>query len=111
VGSQGFPGFQPANEVKASCSNGGVYADTELDVTKAFLLAGAVRFENYSDFGSNTTGKLSTWVELSENFSLRGTLSLGFRALSLAQVNFNTKFTNVVNGVPQEFFCRAMTAR
>ncbi|GAC1380964.1 MAG: TonB-dependent receptor [Hymenobacter sp.] len=100
AGSQGFPGFQPRNEVKASRDNIGVYADAELDVTKAFLVAGAVRFENYSDFGSSVTGKLATRLKLSEDFSLRGTVSTGFRAPSLAQVNFNTVFTNVVGGKP-----------
>jgi iron complex outermembrane receptor protein len=100
AGSQGFPGFQPRNEVKASRNNIGVYADAELDVTKAFLLAGAVRFENYSDFGSSFTYKGATRLKLSEDFSLRGTYSTGFRAPSLAQVNFNTVFTNVVGGVP-----------
>ncbi|MGY3087776.1 iron complex outermembrane receptor protein [Hymenobacter sp. UYAg731] len=100
AGSQGFPGFQPKNELKASRNNIGVYADAELDVTKAFLLAGAVRFENYSDFGSSVTGKLATRLKLSETFSLRGTISTGFRAPSLAQVNFNTVFTNVVGGKP-----------
>ncbi|GAB3864063.1 TonB-dependent receptor [Hymenobacter segetis] len=100
AGSQGFPGFQPRNEVKASRDNIGVYADAELDVTKAFLLAGAVRFENYSDFGSSVTGKLATRLKLSETFSLRGTVSTGFRAPSLAQINFNTVFTNVVGGKP-----------
>ncbi|UOQ52526.1 TonB-dependent receptor [Hymenobacter cellulosivorans] len=98
AGSQGFPGFQPRNEVKASRSNIGVYADAELDVTKALLLAGAVRFENYSDFGSTVTGKLATRVKVSETFSLRATASTGFRAPSLAQINFNTVFTNVVKG-------------
>jgi iron complex outermembrane receptor protein len=97
-GSQGFPGFQPKNEVKASRDNIGVYADAELDITNALLLAGAVRFENYSDFGSTVTGKLAARVKLNEDFSLRGTLSTGFRAPSLVQVNFNTVFTNVVNG-------------
>ena len=81
VSSQGFPGFQPANEVKASRSNVGMYADAELDVTKAFLLAGAVRFENYSDFGGNTTGKLSTRVELSENLFCRVRSVRGFGLL------------------------------
>lgn len=100
AGSQGFPGFQPRNEVKASRSNIGVYADAELDVTKAFLVGGALRFENYSDFGSSITEKLATRLKLSENFSLRGTVSTGFRAPSLAQVNFNTVFTNVVGGKP-----------
>jgi iron complex outermembrane receptor protein len=87
AGSQGFPGFQPRNEVKASRNNIGVYADAELDVTKAFLLAGALRYENYSDFGGTTTGKIATRVKLGESFSLRGTYSTGFRAPSLAQVN------------------------
>jgi iron complex outermembrane receptor protein len=100
AGSQGFPGFQPRNELKASRNNIGVYADAELDVTKAFLVAGAVRFENYSDFGSSVTGKLATRLKLSETFSLRGTVSTGFRAPSLAQINFNTVFTNVVGGQP-----------
>ena len=99
-GAQGFPGFQPRNEVKASRSNVGVYADAEVDVTKAMLVEGAVRFENYTDFGSNFTGKLATRLKLSDAFSLRGTLSTGFRAPSLAQINFNTVFTNVVGGVP-----------
>ncbi len=97
-GSQGFPGFQPRNELKASRKNVGVYADAELDVTKALLVEGAVRYEHYSDFGSNVTGKLATRLKLSDNFSLRGTLSTGFRAPSLAQINFNTVFTNVVGG-------------
>jgi iron complex outermembrane receptor protein len=99
-GAQGFPGFQPRNELKASRNNIGVYADAELDVTKAWLVEGAVRFENYSDFGSNVTGKLATRLKLGDNFSLRGTLSSGFRAPSLAQINFNTVFTNVVGGKP-----------
>ena len=86
--------------MKAQRDNIGVYADAELDVTKAFLLAGAARYEHYSDFGNTVTGKLATRLKLSEDFSLRGTLSTGFRAPSLAQINFNTVFTNVVGGVP-----------
>ena len=100
VGSQGFPGFQPRNEVKASRNNFSLYADAELDVTKSFLVAFATRSENYSDFGSIITGKIATRLKLNENFSLRGTASTGFRAPSLAQINFNTVFTNVVGGKP-----------
>ena len=99
-GAQGFPGFQPRNEVHATRNNVGVYADAELNLTKAFLVEGAVRYENYSDFGSNVTGKLATRLRLSDALALRGTLSTGFRAPSLAQVNFNTVFTNVVGGRP-----------
>jgi iron complex outermembrane receptor protein len=100
AGAQGFPGFQPRNEVRANRNNLGVYADAELNITKAWLVEGAVRFENYSDFGSNVTGKLATRLKLSDALSLRGTVSTGFRAPSLAQINFNTVFTNFVKGQP-----------
>jgi iron complex outermembrane receptor protein len=100
AGAQGFPGFQPRNEVRANRNNLGVYADVELNITKAWLVEGAVRFENYSDFGSNVTGKLATRLKLSDALSLRGTVSTGFRAPSLAQINFNTVFTNFVKGQP-----------
>jgi iron complex outermembrane receptor protein len=100
AGAQGFPGFQPRNEVRANRNNLGVYADAELNITKAFLVEGAVRFENYTDFGSNVTGKLATRLKLSDALSLRGTVSTGFRAPSLAQINFNTVFTNFVKGQP-----------
>lgn len=100
AGAQGFPGFQPRNEVHASRNNVGGYADAELNITKAWLLEGAARYEHYSDFGSSLTGKVATRYKLGENFALRGTLSTGFRAPSLAQINFNTVFTNVVGGVP-----------
>ncbi len=103
-GSQGFPGFQPKNEVKASRSNIGFYADAEMDVTKSLLVAVATRFENYSDFGNTSTGKIATRLKLNEDFSVRGTYSSGFRAPSLAQINFNTVFTNVVGGVPVDIF-------
>jgi iron complex outermembrane receptor protein len=100
-GAQGFPGFQPRNEVKAATrDNVGVYADAELNITQAWLFEGAARYEHYTDFGSSLTGKVATRYKLGENFSLRGTLSTGFRAPSLAQINFNTVFTNVVGGNP-----------
>ena len=50
--SQGFPGYSPANEVNESRTNFSLYADGELDITKALMVNAAVRFENYSDFGS-----------------------------------------------------------
>lgn len=100
-GAQGFPGFQPRNEVRAATrDNVGVYADAELNITQAWLFEGAARYEHYTDFGSSLTGKVATRYKLGENFSLRGTLSTGFRAPSLAQINFNTVFTNVVGGNP-----------
>ncbi len=97
-GSQGFPGFQPADEIKASRTNIGAYLDAELNVTKQWLVAGAVRFENYSDFGSTFNYKAASRFHVTDFLTLRGTYSTGFRAPSLAQVNFSSTFTNFIGG-------------
>ncbi len=97
-GSQGFPGFQPANVVKESRTNFGSYVDLELDATKKFTISTAGRIEHYSDFGNTINGKLASRYKFSDNFSLRGSLSSGFRAPSLAQLYFNSTFTDFVAG-------------
>lgn len=101
-GSQGFPGYSPANEVDRSRSNLSLYADGEFDLTETFLLSIATRFENYSDFGSTLNGKVAARFKAAENFNLRGSLSSGFRAPSLAQIYYNLRFTNFVGGVALE---------
>ncbi len=99
-GSQGFPGYAPANEVDRSRSNFSLYADGEFDLSEAFLLSAAARFENYSDFGSTLNGKLAMRLKASDNFNLRGSVSTGFRAPSLAQIYYNLRFTNFIGGQP-----------
>ena len=98
AGSQGFPGFQPSNALNKSRTNLGIYIDTEADITKSFMIGAAARYENYSDFGSTLNGKLSSRLTISPAFMLRGTLSTGFRAPSLAQTYFNSTITNFVGG-------------
>ncbi len=93
-GSQGFPGYSPANEVDQSRSNFSLYADAEFDITDSFLVSAATRFENYSDFGSTLNGKLSARLKATKNINFRGSVSTGFRAPSLAQVYYNLRFTN-----------------
>jgi iron complex outermembrane recepter protein len=97
-GSQGFPGFQPKDVVSESRKNFAVYADAELDITKSILIAGAVRIENYSDFGWTDNYKLATRLKINNNLSLRASWSTGFRAPSLPQSHFSSTFTNVVAG-------------
>ncbi|WP_426064821.1 TonB-dependent receptor [Flavobacterium sp. DSP2-3-1] len=93
-GSQGFPGYSPANVVDKSRTNLSLYTDTEFDITDSFLVSAAVRFENYSDFGSTVNGKIATRLKASKNINFRGSLSTGFRAPSLAQIYYNLRFTN-----------------
>lgn len=93
-GSQGFPGYSPLNEVNKSRTNFSLYADAELDVTEAWMVSGAVRYENYSDFGSTVNGKFASRLKITDHINLRGSVSTGFRAPSLAQIYYNLRFTN-----------------
>lgn len=101
-GSQGFPGYAPANEVNRSRSNIGLYADAEFDLTEKFLLSAAARFENFSDFGGTFNGKLAARLKVSDHINIRGSVSSGFRAPSLAQIYYNLRFTNFIGGVASD---------
>ncbi len=97
-GSQGFPGYQPSDVVDASRNTFGFYADVEADLTKSLLLGAAYRFENYSDFGTTSNFKLAGRYKFDNITSLRASLSTGFRAPSLQQINFSSTFTTVQGG-------------
>jgi iron complex outermembrane receptor protein len=101
-GAQSFPGFRPENAVNATRSAIGAYADGEFNFSKAFLIDGAVRFENYNDFGSNVSGKISLRYKVQDNFAIRGSVSTGFRAPSLHQRYFSNTSTLFVGGIPYE---------
>jgi iron complex outermembrane receptor protein len=102
AGSQGFPGFQPADEVNANRSVLGAYIDLEADITDKWLLNFANRYEHYSDFGSNFSTKLATRYKITPNLNVRGSLGTGFRAPSLQQINYSSTFTNVQGTVISE---------
>ncbi|MGZ3297465.1 MAG: TonB-dependent receptor plug domain-containing protein, partial [Asticcacaulis sp.] len=99
-GAQGFPGLFPVNAQDKSRHNIGAYVDVETSLTDKLSAAAAVRAEDYSDFGSNTSGKLSARYDFTPAFAIRGSLSTGFRAPSLQQQYFSSTATNFVNGVP-----------
>ncbi len=99
-GSQGFPGFRPENELDEYRTNLGAYADLELDLTNRWMVGAAARFETYSDFGNTLTAKFASRFKLLDNVALRASFSTGFRAPSLAQIYFNSTFTDFVSGVP-----------
>ena len=93
IGIQVFPGFKPVNEVDETRSALSVYVDTEIYLSDTILISPAVRFENYSDFGSTVNGKVATKLDLSSEFALRGSVSTGFRAPSMQQLYFNNVST------------------
>ncbi len=102
VGAQVFPGFRPTDATDESRNNFAVYLDLENNLSEALLVSVAGRYEDYSDFGSTTDGKLALRLEPVKRFALRGAASTGFRAPSLAQSFFSSTATNFINGVPFE---------
>ena len=105
-GAQVFAGFVPDYAKKNSRNNVALYVDLEQDFTKAWLLELALRFENYSDFGSTLNYKLATRYKVGENFTIRAASSSGFRAPSMQQrfyAKTNTLFLATPTGlVPTE---------
>jgi len=100
AGSQGFPGFQPADVTNRRRSSYAIYGDWEASLTPSFTMDAAVRAEHYSDFGASTTGKLSASYKLTKDWMLRAAASTGFRAPSLQQLYFSSTFTDYISKRP-----------
>ena len=101
-GSRGFTGFTPGNEVDEDRSNVGVYLDLEGEVVENLTLSGAVRYENYSDFGDNVSGKIAARYDFTPSFAVRGAVSTGFRAPSLQQQYYTQTSILYINNIAYE---------
>ncbi|VAV94479.1 TonB-dependent receptor [hydrothermal vent metagenome] len=93
AGVSGLKGFGPNDSGVFSRDNFAVYADIEHDITDRFLLQYAVRFEDYSDFGSTFNWKVAGSFAVTDSFNLRGAISTGFRAPTPGQSNVRTTIT------------------
>ena len=109
-GAQGFGGFAPSVSGQYDRDSWAVYADLEADLTDRFSAGAAVRYEDFDDFGNQTSGKLSARYAFSDAVALRGTVSSGFRAPSLAQQYFQTVSTVFLAGFPDPFEIRTFPA-
>jgi iron complex outermembrane receptor protein len=89
-GMQGFIGMTPQDAKKVSRTESAAYLDLNTNLSKSWVLGAAVRYENFSDAGKTTTGKLSSRYDFTSAFALRGTASTGFRAATLAEQYFTT---------------------
>ena len=96
-GAQVFPGFRPSNAVNQSRRSAAGYLDVEGDLRTWLRLGAAARTERYSDFGSTVDGKLLARVRPDRRLVVRGSVSTGFRAPSLAQSFFSSTATNFLN--------------
>ncbi len=103
-GSNGFPGLQPKDSGSFSRDNFALYVDLEHFITENVMLQYALRWEDYSDFGSTVNGKLAGRFSLSETFALRGAVSTGFHAPTPGQSNYQQTITTFdgVTGLQQD---------
>jgi len=106
AGSNGFPGFSPIAAGAWQRANYAFYGDAEVMDPGAgrWNLGGALRFENFEDFGATLNGKLAARYAFAEGLALRGSLSTGFRAPTPGQQNafnvstqFNRELRDLVN--------------
>ncbi len=89
-GSQVWQGLSPAVAGSWSRHSKAAYVDFETDLTSKLSAGLAARYEDYSDAGATRSGKLSARYQFTDSFALRGTISNGFRAPSLAQENYES---------------------
>ncbi len=98
IGANGFSGFSPQVAGTWDRSNIAFYVDMEADVTENLILGAALRWEDFSDFGSTTNFKISGLYKVTDSFRIRGSISSGFRAPTVGQqqvVNISTVFEEV----------------
>lgn len=85
VGVAAYPGFALTDAGKHSRNNVAGYIDLAVKPVEKLQLDAAGRFEHFNDFGNTLVGKLTGRYDVSPVFALRGTVSTGFRAPTLAE--------------------------
>jgi iron complex outermembrane receptor protein len=84
-GAASFPGLTPQDSGHYSRENVGVYVDLAASPIDKLKVDVAGRFEHFSDFGDTTVFKVTGRYDFTPQYALRGTISSGFRAPTLAE--------------------------
>jgi iron complex outermembrane receptor protein len=92
-GGQSFPGYQPTDAGGHNRTNWAGYVDLSTSPIANLKVDLAGRYETYSDFGDTWVGRLTARYDFSPAFAIRGTISSGFRAPTLAEEFYSA--TNV----------------
>lgn len=101
-GAASFPGYNPAVNTGAyDRSSYAAYTNLILSPTDRWLVDMAVRYEDFSDFGSTTIGKLTSRYDFTDNFAIRGTVSTGFRAPTLGEGFYSAVNVGPTSASPQ----------
>ena len=94
-GAQSFPGFAPQFAGAHSRKNYAGYIDLAVAPIEELQIDIAGRAEHYTDFGDTQIGKITARYDFSPQIGVRGTVSTGFRAPTLAE-----EFYTAVNVSP-----------
>jgi iron complex outermembrane receptor protein len=92
-GGNSFPGFLNVDAGRHSRKNYAGYIDLALAPIEALQLDVAGRVEHYSDFGDAQIGKITARYDFTPQWAIRGTISTGFRAPTIAEEFYSA--TNV----------------
>ena len=102
VGANGFPGFGPATAGRWARSSHARYLDLEADLTPAFALGAALRWEDFDGLGTATAWQLSGRYRAHDALRLRGGWQEGYRAPTVGQRNISNLATGIVDGRPAQ---------
>ena len=85
--ASGYGGVSPTFAGSNSQTSFAGYVGAETDITEAFTVGVAGRYEEYNTFGSAVVGKLNGIYRITDTVSVRGTVGTGFHAPSPGQNN------------------------
>jgi iron complex outermembrane receptor protein len=86
-------GIKPQDAFSVMRDVAGGYAGVDAKLTRQWWLGVTGRYEHYSDFGATRNFRLTSRYDFTPSFALRGTLSSGFHAPSLAALGFQNTGT------------------
>lgn len=88
--SQALPAYRPEDVQNVTRNSSSLYLGLALALSARWNLDLAGRYEHFSDFGNQSTWRVSTRYELSPRLALRGTVSTGFHAPALAALSYRS---------------------
>jgi iron complex outermembrane receptor protein len=91
--ASGYTSPTPADAGEFDRDNWAIYGDLEHDISDDWLMQYALRYEDFSDFGDTTNGKVATRYNPTDWLVLRGAVSTGFHAPTPGQSNLQQVIT------------------
>ncbi|MFT7128360.1 MAG: iron complex outermembrane receptor protein [Gammaproteobacteria bacterium] len=92
-GPSGMTSVTPSDAGEFDRDNFALYADLEQDISDEWLMQYALRYEDFSDFGSTVNGKIATRYRANDFLTFRAAVSTGFHAPTPGQANVSTIIT------------------